>query len=120
MINYRKYCLEDFEQVKSLCDKNNIAFPTDNELLFVAEDDEGKIIGICGLKKVYQVEPLISENALVSNNLFKMVEGVIVQNDIPRVRAITKEENLFRFTKVGFKKIEEDKIILEKKYNGRI
>lgn len=118
MISYRKAEKKDFEKIYSLCIENNIAF-SGNNLLFLAENEQGEIIGICGLKQEWRVEPLIAENPLVGNNLVKMIEGAALANGINVLKAnveSSNEKHIKQLEKFGFVIVENSKIILEKCY----
>lgn len=120
MINYRFYKQEDFEKVKELCQKHNLNFPYDNQILVVAEDDRKEIIGVGGIRVDYVYNPLISENnPLVANNLVRIIEGILMAQGIKRIRAEVETDNerhIGHLEKFGFEIIEKSKIILHKLY----
>lgn len=115
-MKYRIAEQNDLRGIGQLCRKHNIDIPTNMGVIFVAVDDKNNIVGVAGLKTVHQIEPLISENPVVANNLFQRIEASAQINMLAPLRAILKdEEHLKTFEKAGYKKIMENKIILEKK-----
>jgi hypothetical protein len=115
MMNYRLYIADDEEAVRQLCEDNLIAFPSENNLLFVAED-KGEIIGICGAKTDYRIEPLIATNPIAANNLARMVEGALLATGVKRTIAFVNSDNvkhIEQLVKAGYE-IIENKTILEK------
>ena len=114
-MKYRYYIPGDEEQVTDLCEKNRIAVPKD-AMVIVAEDDKGKIVGIAGLKLEAFFEPLISTNSIVSAKLFLRIMGAcrnLIKKDNVKCVCDPKYEKLYN--KAGFIRIEENKIIMEKK-----
>lgn len=119
-MNYRFYKQEDYEKIKELCQKHNLNFPYDNQILVVAEDDRKEIIGVGGIRVDYVFNPLISENnPLVANNLVRIIEGILMAQGIKRIRAEVETDNgrhIGHLEKFGFEIIEKSKIILHKLY----
>jgi len=118
-MKYRKALDSDFDQLKKFCDKHQISVPTGNIITFIAEDNEGKIVGVTGLKQIFQVEPLISENPLVAHSLYRTIDGFIQGENIKSVRALVEKSNdkyMSTIRKEGFLVIETDKYILQKEY----
>lgn len=119
MINIRKYNPQtDYEHVQKLCDENKIAFPNENLVLFVAEDN-GQIVAISGLKKEIKVEPLIANNPVIANNLGKMMEAIAIFSDVNSLYANvdkSNEKHINQLEKAGFEIIETNKVILQKRY----
>lgn len=111
-MNYRLVKKEDFEQVKELCSKYRIEIPYENDMLFVA-DDCGQIVGICGLKKVWQIEPMISTNPLVANTLFNMVKATLLTRDVESAICFVKDvENVKTFVHAGVEVTDTDMVVM--------
>lgn len=111
---YRVANEEDRGQIEKLCSEHGINYP-DGIFMLVAEDENG-ICGIIGLKTETFIEPFISGNPLVANNLYRMVEGFGLITGVKKFRCVTDEENEELFSKVGFETIETEKIIMERKF----
>ena len=111
-MNYRYYITEDLEQIEKLCDKHKIEVPKQS-MVFVA--DNGKIHGFIGIKGEVFIEPLISENPLVTGNLFNKVIKHLKQRGVKKVRCICDSQNSKLFEKIGFNIIENDKVIMERR-----
>lgn len=119
MIYYRNYNHEkDYEKVKELCSKHSLAFPYNNKHLIVAENEQGQIVGVGGIRIDFVFNPLIAENnPLVANNIGRMIEGVAIVNGIKRLRAEVDSDNvkhIQQLEKDGYEIVENNKIILEK------
>ena len=118
-MEYRTAKEKDKAKVDTFCLKHNIAPPTDNMITFIAVNMDGVIEGVCGLKQVYQIEPLISENPVVANNLYQRVAGTVQSHEIKKVRALADPLNtkyVRTMAKEGFKIVETNKLILQKEY----
>lgn len=110
---YRNYIAEDKDEVIALCNKHGIDVP-ENSMLFVAEDENDKVVGICGIRAEFFIEPLISENPISAVKLFNKTIKHLQNSQIKRVRCICKEKFARTYEKVGFEQIEKHKIIMEK------
>ena len=120
-MNYRLYKKEDHDKVDELCKKHNLPFPKDNQFLCVAENNEEEIVSICGLKPEWKIEPMIGENPLAVNRLFHWIEGIALGQGIMKLKAEIPKENsrhINHAEKEGFIIISNDRIIMEKNYNG--
>jgi len=111
-MKYRKYKQEDEFQVTLLCREYEIEVPTG--FILVAEDDDGKIIGIISMKAEIFIEPLISKNPMVTNKLFSMMEGILLRENIPEVKCICDKDKEDLFNRVGFEVVENNKLIMKK------
>ena len=111
---YRNAIPEDYEQIRELCCKNDIAFPRNSHVI-VAEHG-GVIVGLAGVKTEVFIEPLISENPIAAVKLFDRIEAAVKLSGAKRVRCIASLENEDRFVKVGFTTVENNKIIMQKEY----
>ena len=114
-MKYRVAVQSDLRGIESLCRKHNIDVPVNFQVLFVAIDSKNNIVGVSGIKTVHQIEPLISENPVVANNLFQRIEAVAQLNQMNPLRAVVKDDHHIKtFEKAGYKVIMENKTILEK------
>lgn len=119
MIEIKQYKHPDnFEAVKLYCEKEGVAIPSTNEKIFLAWDD-GKIIGITGLKVDYRIEPLVSQNPLIAYRLGMMIEGYALGTGVKVVVANVPGSNtkhIDQLIKDGFSVVETNITILEKNY----
>ena len=112
---------EDYQGVKEYCSKHGIAFPDRNTILLVSFNDDKLVNGLSGIKPEFYIEPLIADNPILANNLGRMIEGIIIQQGIEVIRASVPRENVKhtkQLQKDGFEIIDNNHIILEKKYHG--
>jgi N-acetylglutamate synthase-like GNAT family acetyltransferase len=113
MIEYRGLKIEELSEARALCVAKDLDFPSRPECVFGAFEN-GKLVGICALKKVYQVEPLvnISGSALVSQVLGEKVLACasLVTSE---VEVITKNSAEL-FEKYGFVITDKDMTILHR------
>lgn len=112
-MKYRSIREEDVERIKVLCDKNNIAYPHQNSIVFIAED-QNEIVGFVGITSLPFIEPLISENPVVANNLHQMAIGFLLAQEAKNVFCYCNEDKVELYEKAGFKVFEKNKIIMRK------
>ena len=105
--------VEDAEKCIAFAKEHELTIP-ENALVLFAEDDEGKVKGVIALKTVIMVEPLIGDNSMVANNLWRMAHGIALSKGADVVRANTEPKNKELYKKVGFEQIFEGQIIMEK------
>ena len=104
MIDYRKIQQTDIEKVIDFCKENGLEFPIPHEVAFGAFDD-GVLVGLCALRKVYQIEPLIS------NIKYGGISQVLAEKVMACASLVTREvtalvkspENVSLFERYGFK-----------------
>ncbi len=114
-MEYRLANKEDIELVRQKCEQNKIDVPSEG-IIVVAVNDLGQLVGCAGLKLKYFIEPLISDNGVVANNLFRMIDGHCLITGASSLRCIADESMEDVYTKAGFETIETGKIIMERKY----
>lgn len=108
------------KKVEEYCEQHDITFvDIKDKTVYVAFDGD-KVCGLIGMRNVVTIEPLIADNALVANSLFRMAEGVILNEGIDIVRFFTDKKNEELFNKENFNKVFDDKIIMEKHYGWSI
>lgn len=99
-MEYRNALVSDKPKITEYCEKYKIDVPEESVVIFIAVDENtGDIKGITSLKKVFMIEPLISESAVVANNLFRMIDGFVKGNGIKKIRA-TVDNDDEKFMKV--------------------
>ena len=119
----RNYENKDREQVEKLAEKYGFPFPEDGKII-VAEDGNGNIKAFTCIRFVATIEPFIGESSFAGKQLFDFMEERLIEGKVPIVRCFTKKENVKLFEKLGFYKVYESEIPLEKNYyrevyNGR-
>lgn len=122
MVNIRLAELGDIQLIKEYCHKSHINFPDEAALVYIAISQEGEIKGICALERMDFIEPLIADNPLVANNLSNMVQGFAIGSGVKKLNAIVDKDNVHfinLLSKLGFRVIENNKVILEKKIYGQ-
>ena len=65
MLEYRTARKEELDEIRALCVAKGVDFQKNFEVCFIAIDN-GKIVGVCSLKKVYQIEPLVNASGSAS------------------------------------------------------
>lgn len=109
----RYYKKEDEQQIQELAKKHNILLP-DEGMMMIAEDSDGKIVGILNLRQVAMIEPLIADNPMAGR---KMLDEMVMFLKTTRqsiVRAIVGDEVRDLALKDGFEQVFENKHIIEK------
>jgi len=109
----RSYISSDEDQIQELAKKHDIAVPEYGELL-VAEDNDGKIVGIINLRTVIMIEPFISDNPMATEKLFDEAMLRLKIKRAPIIRAFIKDNNLDLTEKVGFNEVFKEEKIVEK------
>jgi hypothetical protein len=59
MIEYRAIKQTEVQLAMDFCKENGLEFPIPYQIAFGAFDD-GKLVGLCALKKSYQIEPFLN------------------------------------------------------------
>jgi hypothetical protein len=112
-MKYRPIQTEDIARIKVLCDKNNIAYPHQNSVIFLAEDGN-EIVGFIGITSLPFIEPLISENPVVANNLHQMAIGFLLAQDAKDVFCYCNQDKIDLFSKSGFNLFQDNVVIMKK------
>ena len=113
-MKYRSFQEKDFDDIKLLCEKNNIDLPHRNSFVIVAENNNGQIVGFGSIANLAFIEPLISDNPVVAVNLYNQLLGVAMNQGIKELYCYCNEEREEVFNKVGFEKFQAEKLILRK------
>lgn len=116
-MKYRLALPADGQRIVDYCVRKGIAAPFPRTAIILAEDEyTGDIIGIIGLRNIPLIEPFISDNPLVTNNLYRMAEGILInQQQIDAFGFCDKDKEPL-FNKFGFETIESEKIIMRKRW----
>jgi hypothetical protein len=103
MITYRAIKQVEQQTALDFCRENGLDFPVPYEVAFGAWDND-ILIGICVLKKMYQIEPLINTSAysIVGQILAEKVMGVasLITSEVTALVRDDKTSELFQ--KYGF------------------
>jgi hypothetical protein len=103
MITYRAIRKTEQQTALNFCRENGLDLPVPFELAFGAWDDD-ILIGICVLKKTYQIEPLINTSAygVVAQILAEktMACASLISNEV--VALVKDEKTAELFEKYGF------------------
>jgi len=110
----RRYVPEDLEQIKSLCERFNIAVPYQSEVW--VDDSDGKVLGFIGRKAVPFIEPLISTNPGTGLKLFQKINDLFIAEEVKYVWSLTDVKHEKLFQKFGFVTIENNKLVMEKEF----
>lgn len=105
MITYKKLDAQYAQRAKDFCDKANLDFPVTAEIIFIATNEQDEIVGLSALKKVYQLEPLISNSPIVAMVLAEKAMSLVALANIPEVMAIVndnKTEFIVQLERYGF------------------
>ena len=78
----REYIETDYERVKEFTERNGLSFPAEGKML-IAEDDNGEIKSICGVRYVLFIEPSISGHPVYGKKLFDHIEKKIKEDGVP-------------------------------------
>ncbi len=115
MIEYRAIHKDDIQSVVTFCKEQGYDFPIPFEIAFGAYE-EGKLVGLCALKKVYQIEPLInaSGHAGVAQILAEKVLACASLLTTEVTALVKKDENASMFERYGFKLRDDDIISIYK------
>lgn len=93
MITYYKLTADLADRVKVYCESRGISFPVDAEVIFVAVSDSGEVVGVVGVKRIYQIEPLLFDIPTVGLVLGEKALGVLSFAGQNEAVAITKDSN---------------------------
>ena len=115
MTTYRRARVNDSEQIQAYCDKNNIMSPVEDQmmqLVYIAEDDNGMIVGVSAVKRWYVVEPVIADNPRIGQVLLEKASSGI---PTPEFKCVVKDNELVgALEKYGFIITDKDMTILMK------
>lgn len=115
MIEYRAIRKSEIELAVQFCKDNGFEFPLPYEIAFGAFDD-GVLVGLCAMKKVYQIEPL------VSNAKYGGIAQILAEKTMACASLLTTEvvalvkntDNINLFKKYGFKVRDENITFISK------
>ena len=115
MIEYRSIKQHDLPEAIQYCLDNGVQLPNPLEIAFGAWEDD-KLVGICALKKTYQIEPL------VNTSKYGGVAQILAEKVMACATLITKEviglvkspETVHLFEKYGFVVRDANIALIEK------
>lgn len=100
------------KELEQFAEEKNLSLPTDATFLY-AKDKNNKIKSLIVLRKIFMIEPLISENHIATKKLLDLIFDYQESNKII-IRAFIKKEKLSLAEKLGFTHEFKDKIIIER------
>jgi len=115
LIEYRTIRKSELELAVQFCKDNGFEFPIPYEVAFGAFDG-GKLIALCALKKMYQIEPLINTvngghiSAVLAEKV--MACASIVTTEVVALSKDTKSIDMFK--RYGFKVRDENVTFISK------
>ena len=115
MITYRAIKQTEVQLAMDFCKENRLEFPIPFEIAFGAFED-GTLVGLSTLKKVYQIEPLINTTVHASVSQV-LAEKVLACASLlsPEVMALVKtRDNAELFERYGFTIRDKNIFYLEK------
>jgi len=109
MIEYRAIRKDEIQMAVDLCKQSGLEFPIPYEIAFGAFEDN-RLVGICVLRKVYQIEPLISfsKHASTPQILAEKVMACasLVTNEVSAL--VRNKAYLSEYQRYGFKIRDEN------------
>ncbi len=112
----REFREGDFQELNELAKRNGLELPPDGKLI-LAEDELGKIVAFCVVRPVLVIEPFCAENSLSGKKLWDQLEWAMNTSDIKTVRAnLIDEKNIELLEKLGFERVLEGQIQMQKLY----
>lgn len=109
----RIYNVKDESSVNTLLNEYDMSC-ADDCIKLVAEDDNETIRGICAIRFVPMIEPLVANNPKAGTMLFTAAEELLKQMNSKIVRAFCDKSYVELFSKVGFERVFSGEIIMEK------
>ena len=113
-MEYRRIRLDD--EVVELCLQKQIDPPTIGDIIFGAYDD-GKLVGICALKQILQVEPLVAESSSLSAHVLAEKALAVAAMNAHQVVAMVRSDNtnfISQLERYGFVITDKSMTILKK------
>lgn len=119
MIKYKPFTEDYAEDLKLFCEAKGINYP-ERSIKIIAVDSSDMIVGVIGLEVNVFIEPLISDNPIVANNLFRMAEGLALGKGLKNISAVVSNPEIEkRLLENDFVELKiKDYKIWEKKYYG--
>lgn len=117
MIQYQKITPEYAQKAYDYCKLKEVDFPTDAEIIFIAINELDAVIGLCSVKQIFQIEPLVSDQPLVTMILGEKAMSVVATTKHEKVMALvkdSKESYISQLEKYGFVVTDKAMTILKK------
>lgn len=87
---------KELDEIVKYAVNKNFDIPYSKTIVYEKRDD--KIVGVIGIDDVVVIEPLISNSALISNNLYYTALGIILTTGKDRIECFTTDE---QYKKIG-------------------
>lgn len=100
------------EELEQFAKEKNLFLP-ENAIFLYAKDESNNLKSLIVLRKIFMIEPLISENHRATKKLLDLVFDFQEKNNVV-IRAFINKNILKVAEKLGFKQEFEDKIIIER------
>lgn len=110
----REFKTEDLEQLVTLAQQHNLLLPSSG-FVNIAEGSNG-IIGMMQVRLVATIEPFICTNPIAAKKLFEttMEQLKTMLKDETIIRCFAKPQHVDLYKKLGFYKVFNNHIIMEK------
>lgn len=115
----RGYVDSDYQEIKALAEKYNINLPIEGKVI-VAVDDNNKVVSFMIMRGIMMIEPFIGENSLANKHLFDKFEWLMNISDVKIVRCNIEKKNIKLLEKLGFYRVFEKHVQMEKNYERNI
>lgn len=99
------YTEKYYEEVKELAMKHNLDLPSEGKML-LGLDESGKVKSLSIIRMVPTIEPMISENPIVGNELWNHIKERS-KGQLKILRCFAKEEHIGLYKKLGFTEVFE-------------
>lgn len=117
MIKYRTVKTDKDKVIcKSFCEKNKFHFRPDAIYTIAIDTEKDEIVGICGVIKITQIQPLKADNPLIAHTLSEKAVSIASLYD-SEIQTTIKTDNLKwkdELKKYGFTVVDENMSVLVK------
>lgn len=116
----REATIEDIPRLKELAEKYGLNLPDFGDgTIVLAESNEGKITDFIMIRGVYFLEPVVSENPLALNKLWKYVNDKSVEKGVKILRCFAQPKDVSLLKRIGFYRIFKKHIPMETNFYQR-
>lgn len=113
MMKIREFQTKDLEKLVALAEQHKINIPGYGKI-FIAEDNENKIVGFSLVREVMMIEPFICTNPLTAVKLFNKTIDHLKENKVEFVKCFALPERKELYKKLGFIEVFNNYSIMEK------
>lgn len=114
MIDFQRITPAYLAQAIAYCADKQVEYPIHAEVVFIALEDN-KVIGVVGVKKVFQIEPLAAESGLTAQILGEKAMAVISLAEKPNMMVLSKNEDFIQqLERYGFVITDKGMTVLKK------